>query len=67
VLISVYRLGEMRIQSCGQSVSAWRGKRYTEISLLRIITRPTLNLLLLLRTLRASVPRVCVSKHSRYT
>ena len=31
---SVYRLGEMPIQSCGQSFSARRGKRYTEIGLL---------------------------------
>ena len=33
--ISVYRLGEMPIQSCGQSVSARRGKRYTEIGLFK--------------------------------
>jgi len=32
--ISVYRLGEMPIQSCGQSVSARRGQQYTEIGLL---------------------------------
>jgi hypothetical protein len=34
--ISVYRLCEMPIQSCGQSVSARRGKRYTEIGLLQL-------------------------------
>jgi hypothetical protein len=33
--ISVYRPGEMPIQSCGQSVSARRGKRYTETGLSR--------------------------------
>jgi hypothetical protein len=33
--VSVYRLGKLPIQSCGQSVSALRGKRYTEVGLLR--------------------------------
>jgi hypothetical protein len=33
--ISVYRLGDLPIQSCGQSVGAPRGKQYTEIGLLR--------------------------------
>jgi hypothetical protein len=32
--ISVYCLGKMPIQSCGQSVSTRRRKRYTEIGLL---------------------------------
>ena len=37
--ILVYRLGETPIQSCGQSFSAPRGKRYTEIGLLYPMTR----------------------------
>ena len=33
--VLLYRLGETPIQSCGQSVSARRGKRYTENGLFK--------------------------------
>ena len=37
--ISIYRLGEMPIQSCGQCVSSPRGKQYTVIGLLHKVLR----------------------------